>query len=438
MSFQEATAYLDALGVDAMKSLAPSLHRIEAMCEALNHPERALPAVHITGTNGKTSVASIATSLLGAAGLSVGTFTSPHLQTVRERIALAGEPISPQEFGDAFSHLLPYLELVEKQLEERLTYFEVLTAMFFLWAAEAPVDALVIEVGLGGRWDATNVVPAKVAVVANVGLDHRALLGETRRAIAQEKSGIIKAGCVAVTAERTPDVLEVIVDAASAARAPVSTLGRDFDVVGDDIALGGRYLSVETSKARYDELYLPLHGRHQTINAATALEAVTHFIPGRTLEHDVVSEGLAAVSVRGRIETVQAATPTSPAVVLDVAHNAEGMGALVATLHEAFPIESVTFVVGVLQDKDHQAMLAEMARIPCRVVTTSPTSARAIAPDELARAACALKLDAEVVDGVAPAVQRAIASTDPGDLVCVTGSHYVVGEARSYLLGEDE
>ena len=178
VGFAEAEAYLNSLGIDAMKSLKPSLHRIQAICEALDHPELSIPTIHITGTNGKTSTARIASSLLAATGLTVGTYTSPHLQTVRERLALNGEPIAEEAFGEMFDHLRPYITLVEGRLGEKLSYFEILTGLYFLWAAEAPVDASVVEVGLGGRWDATNVVPAPVAVITNVGLDHTGLLGQ--------------------------------------------------------------------------------------------------------------------------------------------------------------------------------------------------------------------------------------------------------------------
>src|SRR5688572_8360673 len=190
MPFSEAKAHLDALGIDAMKSMAPSLHRIEALMDALDHPELKVPAIHITGTNGKTSVAKIASSLLTASGLKVGTYTSPHLTSMTERIALNGEPISEEDFGETFDHLTPYREVVEARLGENLTYFELMTALFYLWAADTPVDVAVIEVGLGGRWDATNVVEAPVAVITNIGRDHTALLGD-RPSIAADESGIV-------------------------------------------------------------------------------------------------------------------------------------------------------------------------------------------------------------------------------------------------------
>ena len=337
MSWEEASQYLDALGVDAMKSMRPNTARIEALCEALNHPERTAPAIHITGTNGKTSSARIATSILVAAGLSVGTYTSPHLQTMRERIALNGDALSEEVFGDVFGHLKPYLEMVERSLGERLTYFEVLTAMFFLWAAEAPVDAMVVEVGLGGRWDATNVVDAPVTVITNVGLDHTRLLGTEREQIAREKAGIIKQGGTVVTAEPTPRILELISDRAREVNAVVAGNGRDFFVRANQIAVGGRYLSIESSEGLYEGLFLPLHGSHQGINAAVAVEATVRFT-NKPFDREVVAEGLGNARVPGRLETARLEGLAAVPVVIDVAHNPDGASSLINGL-----VESLTF-----------------------------------------------------------------------------------------------
>jgi dihydrofolate synthase / folylpolyglutamate synthase len=432
MSFQEAQSYLEALGVDAMKSLAPTLTRIEALCEVLDHPERSIPAIHITGTNGKTSTARIAASVLAAAGLSVGTYTSPHLETIRERLARNGEPISKDEFGSVFDHLFPFVELVEGQLGEQLSYFEILTAMFFLWAAEAPVDAMVVEVGLGGRWDATNVIDAPVSVITNVSLDHTGLLGTEREVIAAEKAGIIKPGSRAVTAERSPSVLEVIAESADPAR--LHQIDRDFRVDDNRVAFGGRYLTIDTSSRKYNGLFLPLHGSHQGVNAATALEAVVGFLPDATLDVEVVAEGFAATVVPGRLEALRPDVPGSPLIVLDVAHNPDGASALVGSLVEAFAFDRVIFVVGILGDKDYEGMLRELARVPCTLVATQAKTVRSVMPPELCVAAEAIELECEVVDDVASAVKRAIELAGEADLVCVTGSHYVVGEARSFLV----
>lgn len=432
MGYAEATAYLDALGIDAMKKLAPSTHRIEMLCGLLNNPERVVPAIHITGTNGKTSTARIATSLLVAAGLSVGTYTSPHLQSVRERIAHDGEAISPADFGDLFDHVRPYVEVAEKQMGERISYFELLTAMFFLWAAETPVDAIVVEVGMGGRWDATNILPTSVPIITNIGLDHTSMLGTTPQAIASEKAGIVKEGATLVTAERSPDVLAVIAE-----RAPqMSMVDRDFHVVENRIAFGGRYLSLSTHAATYEGLFLPLHGAHQGLNAATALEAVTRFIPAQTLSHEIVLEGLAGASARGRLESSHFEGSAVP-IVLDVAHNPAGMSAMITSLVEAFAFERAVFVIGILRDKDHVGVMSEVARVGGTVIATEARNARSVPASEIAETARTFDMDAEIIHGVDEAIDRAREIAGEADLICITGSNYVVGEARDVLLPSD-
>ncbi|MBA2312238.1 MAG: bifunctional folylpolyglutamate synthase/dihydrofolate synthase [Actinobacteria bacterium] len=431
MGFKEAEAFLDALGVDAMKLMRPSTARIEAMVEALDHPERAVPAIHITGTNGKSSTARIATSLLTATGLKVGTYTSPHLESVRERIALDGESVGEEDFGEVFDHLHKYLEFVQDDLGQQLTYFEVLTAMFYLWAADN-VDAMVVEVGLGGRWDATNVIDAPVSVITNISLDHTSLMGSSREGIALEKAGIISANGVVVTAERTLDAFGVIAGEANARGATVSAIDRDFSATDNRVALGGRYLSVETSGTSYRGMFLPLHGSHQGVNAATAVDAVAHFLGARPLSDEVVRDGLAAVRAPGRIEVVRPPEAAAP-VVLDVAHNPDGMSALISSLVEAFAFDHVRFVVGILADKDYRGMLSELARIPCSLTVTRPANVRSIPVTELAAAAGELGLEFAVVEDVAGAVDSVVSAVAASELVCVTGSHYVVGEARAHL-----
>lgn len=432
MSYEEALGYLDALGVDRMKKLAPSTHRIEALCDLLNNPERNVLAIHITGTNGKTSTARIATALLGAAGLSVGTYTSPHLQTVRERIALNGEAISESTFGDLFDHMKPYVEAIEVKLGEQISYFELLTAMFFLWAAETPVDAVCVEVGLGGRWDATNVLPTSVPVITNIALDHTSMLGESPFEIAAEKAGIVKPGSTLVTAERVPGVLAVFEEQAP----EVVTIGKDFDVIDNRVAFGGRYLSLRTSAETYEGLFLPLHGAYQGVNAATALEAVTRFIPAQALGYQVVLEGLAATTARGRLESVHVEGSSIP-LVLDVAHNPAGMSAMITSLVEAFAFERAVFVVGILRDKDHEGIMSEIGRIGGTVIATEARSSRSVPVAELADAARAFGMEAETYVDVASALAHAREVAAQADLICVTGSHYVVGEARDLLLPSD-
>ena len=432
MAFKEALAYLDALGVDAMKKLSPSTHRIEALCDLLNNPERVVPAIHITGTNGKSSTARIATAVLAAAGLSAGTYTSPHLQSVRERITLNGDPISEGAFADLFDHIKPYVETVEAKLSERISYFELMTAMFFLWAAETPVDAAVVEVGLGGRWDATNVLPSSVPVVTNVALDHTAMLGKSPEEIAGEKVGIVKPGSVLVTAERAPGVLAVMAEQAP----QMSVLDRDFGILENRIAFGGRYLSLRSSDRTYEGLFMPLHGSYQGVNAATAIEAVSRFLPAGSLGHEVVLEGLSTVTARGRLESTHVDGSTVP-IILDVAHNPAGMSAMITSLVEAFAFERAVFVVGVLADKDHLGILTEVGRVGGTVIATEARNARSVPADELADEARAVGMDAETLPDVRMAFERAREIATETDLICVTGSHYVVGEARDLLLPSD-
>lgn len=431
MSYENAVAYLDALGVDAMKDVTPTLDRVQALCDALNNPEASVPAIHVTGTNGKSSVVRIATGVLGAVGLSVGTFTSPHLQDVRERIAHNGEPISEEDFGAVFDLIHPYIELVEAGLGEKLTYFELLTAMFYLWAADKPVDAVVVEVGLGGRWDATNVIEAPVAAITNIGLDHTEFMGSDRKGIAAEKSGIIKQEAIVVTGERDPEILTIIGDAASAAEAQMLVADRDFGVIENKVALGGRYLTMRTSAREYDGLFLPLHGSHQGNNAAVALQAVASFIPLQDLSDDVVNEGFASVRAPGRIETVP--VEGQAPVVLDVAHNPDGTSALVGALVETFAFERVVYVLGVLKGKDHSGILLELSRIPSMLVLTEPSVGRALPAAELADTADEFGIEYEIAGAVPDAIATALEIATPSNLVCITGSHYVVGEARTYL-----
>ena len=432
MGYEEAEAYLYGLGIDAMKATKPSLHRIEALCEVLNHPERAVPALHVTGTNGKTSTARVATSLLSATGLSVGTYTSPHLESVSERIARDGQPITKDSFGEVFDHLIPFVRLVEERMGEELSFFEVLTAMFFLWAAEASVDALVVEVGLGGTWDATNVIEAPVAVVTNIGLDHTGLLGNDKTSIASEKAGIVKRGAALVSAERDPVIVDFIEKQIWGLEATASFIEREWHVPENKVAVGGRYLSVKSSATAYNGLFVPLHGAHQGVNAATAIEAVTRFLPAQPLDEEVIVEGLANAAVPGRLEALRYAG--RPTVVLDVAHNPDGISALVSSLVEAFAFEKVHFVFGVLGDKDYVGMLTELTRVPCSIYATAPKGVRSVTVDDLMSIAGQRGLEAVAVEDAFAATQRAIATANKSELVCVTGSHYVVGEVRRRLL----
>jgi dihydrofolate synthase / folylpolyglutamate synthase len=290
----------------------------------------------------------------------------------------------------------------------------------------------VIEVGLGGRWDATNVVDAPVAVITNIGLDHTKLMGEDRTSIAREKSGIVKPAATLVSAERDPRILAVIEEEIAQFEATTSFIDKQWHLLENKVALGGRYFSLKSSVTAYEGLFVPLHGAHQGVNAGTAIEAVTRFLPARTLDDELILEGLANTKAPGRIETLRRNKEAT--VVLDVAHNPDGLSALASALVEEFAFDRIHFVFGVLADKDYKGMLAELARVPAVVYATAPKGVSAVPARDLSGAATDIGLEAVAEEDAWTAVQRAVAGADAGDLVCVTGSHYVVGEVRGRVL----
>ncbi|MFN2626331.1 MAG: folylpolyglutamate synthase/dihydrofolate synthase family protein [Mycobacteriales bacterium] len=420
--------------------IAPDLDRIRDVLELLGTPQRAFPSIHITGTNGKTSTTRMVDALLRAFGLRPGRYTSPHLQSVTERIAIDGAPLRPEAFATAYDEVAPYVSLVDARHPQRMTFFEVLTAMAFSAFADAPVDVGVIEVGLGGRWDATNVLDAPVAVVTSVGLDHQVYLGETVSDIAAEKAGIVHAGATLVAAAQphaeATAVLRARVDEVGAR---MVTGGVDFGVADRAVAFGGQLLSLQGLGGRYDEIYLPLFGAHQADNAGCALAAVEAFLGGgeQPLDIEAVREGFAAVQSPGRLEVVR----TSPSIVLDGAHNPAGMAALVAALAESFHFDRLVAVIAVLADKDAAAMLGLLASAVDAVVVTTNVSPRALPADTLAAVARDVLGDdrVEVAANLPDAIDAAVALVEDehgggGGGVLVTGSLYTVGEARTLLV----
>jgi len=408
---------------------APTLRRMEALCRLLGDPELACPVIHLTGTNGKGSTARILSELLGAKGLTVGTYTSPDLHGVNERITRAGEPIGDHDLAEVLGALAD----IEPLLTERLNRFELLTAAAFRFFADSPVDVAVVEVGLGGRWDATNVVQPEVAVVTNVSYDHVEVLGPTLLDIAREKAGIVKPGCRLVVGETAPELVAVF-QAAADTQGVVETWvrGEDFDCDDSRVAVGGRVLDVRTPGAHYPEVYLPLHGAHQAVNAACALAAAEAFFAA-PLAPEVVEDAMAAVEVPGRLEVVG----HSPLVVLDGAHNVAGAEALSAALAEEFSTEGETVVViGMLHGRDPSAMLQALLPAGVRtIVACTAPSPRALSAAEVAEAARALGLRAQATDTVAGAVALARGRVPDDGILVVTGSLYVVAEARTLLVG---
>jgi dihydrofolate synthase/folylpolyglutamate synthase len=414
-------------------SMQPDLDRIRRLMDLLGSPQRAYPSIHLTGTNGKTSTARMVDSLLRATGLRTGRFTSPHLETPTERITLDGVPLTEERFAEVYDEIAPYVELVDDPV--RMTFFEVLTGMAFAAFADAPVDVAVLEVGLGGLWDATNVVEAPVAVVMPIGLDHVPLLGTTVAEIAAEKAGIIHPGSTVVLAAQQPEAAEVLLRHAASVGATVAREGLEFGVVDRRTAVGGQLLSLQGLHGRYDEVFLPLHGGYQAGNAAAALGAVEAFL-GRGLDDEVVREGFATATSPGRLEVVR----SSPTVVVDAAHNPAGMTATVAALADAFSFTTLVAVVACLADKDARSMLEVLEPAVTSVVVTENSSPRHL-PVEVLRQLAEEVFGEErvaVEDRLDDALDTAIALADEageygGAGVLVTGSVVTAGEARTLL-----
>src|SRR5215207_777759 len=352
--------------------VAPSLGRIRALTELLGDPQRCYSVIHLTGTNGKGSTAAMIDALLRADGLRAGRFTSPHLMGVTERITIYGEPISEERFDEVWREIEPYIAIVDDQLVDgvRMTFFEIITAMAFAAFADAPVDVAVIEVGLGGAWDATNVADADVAVVTPIALDHTHLLGRTITEIAREKAGIIKPGAHAILAGQTVEAAEVLLARCAEVGALPQREGIDFGVIDRRLAVAGQLLRLNGADGPLDDVFLPLYGAHQASNAAQALAATEAFLGLKALHPDVVRDGFAQVRLPGRLELVR----RSPAVVLDAAHNPHGARAAAAAITEAFAFTPLIGVVAVMADKDARGVLEVFEEIMNQVVITQVAS----------------------------------------------------------------
>jgi dihydrofolate synthase/folylpolyglutamate synthase len=431
-SVDDAVAWLDS-HIDFEKHmprrrLVPTLDGMRALCALLGDPQDSISSIHITGTNGKGSTSAMVTMLLLAKGLSVGTYTSPNLHVVAERIARNGEAIDDA----ALSEVLGELALLESLLEERPTRFELLTAAGLSWFATEAVDAMVVEVGLGGTWDCTNVVDGDVAVLTNVSFDHTDVLGPTLEGIAEDKAGIIKPGSRVVVGELAPDLLDIVLTRADeVGAASVWVAGRDFGCASNQVAVGGRLVTLWTPGGRYEDVLVPLHGAHQGANAAVALAAAQAFF-GDALAPDVVEEGFAAVRVPGRLEVLG----RRPLLLVDGAHNAAGMAALGAALTEEFAVDGTAVaVVGMLTGRDPSAMLEPLAVAGLRdIVACEPDSPRAMPVAAVAEAGRALGLAVYEEPDVRDALRVARGMVDADGLVVVAGSLYVVGTARADAL----
>jgi len=424
--------------------LQPSLARISALVDLLGSPHRAYPVVHVAGTNGKTTTARMVDELLRGFGLRVGRFTSPHLQSVRERIVLDGEPVSAERFVETYDDIAPYVQMVDAAGEHPMSFFEVMVGMAYATFAEAPVDVAVVEVGMGGTWDATNVVDARVAVVTPVALDHAEYLGPDVGTIAGEKAGVIKPDAVAVLARQQPAALDALVRRAVEVEAVVAREGTEFGVLDRRVAVGGQQLRLQGLGGEYGDVFLPLFGAHQAQNAATALAAVEAFLGAGaatgTIDQETVRAAFAAVRSPGRLERVR----TSPAVLVDAAHNPAGMAATVDAIRESFDFTRLVGVVGVVHGKDVAGMLTALEEVCAELVVTQNSSPRAMPADELGALAVdvfgadRVSVSPRLTEALTEAIELAEAGPDDalgGSGVLVTGSVITAGEARTLMGG---
>ncbi len=438
--------------------LEPSTSRIAALMELLGSPQRSYPCIHIAGTNGKTSVARMIDALLTAFGQRTGRTTSPHLQSAVERIAIDGLPISPARYVDTYREIEPFVQMIDAESEDdggpAMSKFEVVTAMAFAAFADAPVDIAVVEAGMGGRWDATNVVDAPVAVITPIGIDHAEYLGETIAEIAAEKAGIIGAprgdlvpvDTVAVIGRQLPEAMEVLLAQAVRADAAVARADSEFAVLSRQVAVGGQLLELQGLGGVYSDVFLPLHGEHQAQNAALALAAVEAFFGAgaqRQLDIDAVRAGFAAATSPGRLERIRSA----PTVFLDAAHNPAGAAALADALTTEFDFHFLVGVLGVMADKDVMAMLTAFEPVFSQVVVTSNGSPRAMDVDTLMLRAEEVFGPERVVraDTLPDAIETATALVEDaavesdrfsGAGIVITGSVVTAGVART-LFGRD-
>ena len=431
-------------------SINPSLERMAALTDLLGEPQRAYPVIHVTGTNGKTSTARMIETLLRARGLRTGLFTSPHLSFVGERISVDGEPLAAERFLAAYDEIKPYVDMVDATHDVPLSFFEVVTGMAFAVFADAPVDVCVLEVGMGGTWDNTNVADGAVAVITPISLDHTRYLGSTVAEIAADKAGIIKPGAVAVLAQQPAEAAEALLRRAAEVGASVVREGIEFGVLSRELAVGGQQVSVRGLLGDYVDLYLPLFGAHQAGNLAVAIAATEAFArtpaavagdAAPALDAAVIRDAVASMSSPGRLEIIR----RSPVVIVDAAHNPGGMAASVAALTEGFSFTDLVVIMAVSEDKDVPGILGELEPVASHLIATVNSSARSM-PAEALSAAAAEVLGPDrvtVVGRLDDAIELGVTLADEADArggggpgqagVLITGSVITAGEARVLL-----
>jgi dihydrofolate synthase / folylpolyglutamate synthase len=411
---------LASSGVAAGRVAGLSLSAMRALCELLGDPQDAVPAIHVTGTNGKGSVTAMIAGLVAANGLRVGTYTSPHLERINERIRRDGEDIADDELAEVLGSVLDVADLMDVST----SWFELVTAAAFRWFSEGTVDVAVVEVGLLGRYDATNVLTADVAVITNIGPDHTDGAPGWEHAVASEKAGIVTPGREVVVGPLTPDLIEIV---SHEGPSRILTVGGDIEVLDTQVAVGGRTVTLTTPWGRHDDLYVPVHGRHQALNVALAIGATETFFD-RPLAPEVVEAGLADLSLGGRCEVVG----HDPLIILDGAHNRDAAAALADTLVEEFmPLGSRLLVLGMLSGRDPLDVIEPLVEVGFdSVIVTQPPSPRALDADVVAAAVREAGLHADVLPDPWMAVERALSHAAEEDLVVVAGSFYLVGPAR--------
>ncbi len=427
MDYFEALEYLDS---HITLGIKPGLDRIEALLDYMGRPDEGYPIIHIAGTNGKTSTSRFATLLLVAHGLNTGTYISPHLQKVEERLSINGRFATEEEFALAISDVAAFAELREKAGEEANTYFELITAAAFAFFADQAVNAAVLEVGLGGRLDATNVVDAEVCVLTSIGIEHTEYLGEDVATIAGEKLAIAGPNSVLVSGPLPDEALEVAEARARDLGIHHRHYGKDFSVLDAERGVGGWLATISGAEETYEDLFLPLHGRYQLVNLANAV-AATEALLGRKLDEELVREAVGAATVPGRMEVLG----TQPLIMVDGAHNADGMAVLAESMAEEYPTTRWQLVLGVMGDKNVEAMVESLAPHVDGIITTAPESERAVPPVQLAdRISGLVDVPVLIAEEVELALDMARAEAGPDGAILVAGSLYLVGEARELLV----
>jgi dihydrofolate synthase/folylpolyglutamate synthase len=414
--------------------IAPTLERIAALVDILGSPQLTYPTIHVGGTNGKTTTARMIDALLFEMGLRTGRFTSPHLESYLERISINGQPIDAKELIFSFNDVSPYFDLMDSKFDNPISFFEAITALAFAAFAEHPIDVGVIEVGMGGQWDATNVVDADVSVITPIGLDHMEYLGNTITEIAATKAGIIKEQGFVVLAQQTPEAAVELLRRAAEVGADVAREGLEYSIDSRAIAVGGQLISVTGLRGHYDDIFLPLHGKHQASNAAAALIAVEAFFGEQDLDIDAVRAGFANVTSPGRCEVIH----RDPTIILDAAHNPHGAKAIAETMQSEFTFDDVTGIVALMADKDALGILQALEPVMNQIIVTTNSSERSMMVADLTKLATQVfgadRVFAE--DTLQAAIDRATKDalrplSDESLAILITGSVVTVGEART-------